>query len=85
MRTQIGYKVTDNKVAITKEQEFEEKFNSNQASADDLIMMRGYEKAAELLQQYLDRHAYPFLRGEQRDEFFMDKFKKTRERFFEPI
>ena len=87
MRTQIGFKVTDNKVAvITPEQEMEYKFGKPQElTVEDALKLKGYEQGLQLLKDYFDNYAYPLLNGEQRDTYFMNKLRKTRERFFEPI
>ena len=87
MRTQIGFKVTDNKLAvITPEQEMENKFGKPQElTFEQALELKGYEKGFQLLKDYFCKYSYPLLVGEQRDSFFIDKLRKTRERFFEPI
>ncbi|RTY80699.1 hypothetical protein EKL97_10565 [Flavobacterium sp. LS1P28] len=87
MRAQIGFKVTDNKLAvITPEQEMENKFGKPQElTFEEVLELKGYEQGLQLLKDYFCKYSYPLLNGEQRDAFFMDKLRKTRERFFEPI
>ena len=87
MRTQIGFKVTDNNVAvITPEQEMDNKFGEIQElTFEEVLELKGYEQGLQLLKDYFCKYSYPLLNGEQRDAFLMDKLRKTRERFFEPI
>lgn len=87
MRKPIGFKVTDNKLAvITPEQELEHKFsNTQELTFDQMLQVKGYEQGLEILQEYFNRYSHPMLKGEQRDLFFLEKLRKTKQRFFEPI
>lgn len=87
MRTQIGFKVTDNNVAvITPEQEMDSKFGEIQElTLERILQIKGYEQGYKILQEYFDQYAYPMLNQDQRDALFLEKLRKTKQRFFEPI
>ncbi len=53
-------------------------------NVDDLIHGKGFVKALEVIREYLSPN-YPLVTGEYRDKVYIDKLRKIRERYFEPI
>lgn len=52
---------------------------------DDLVKMKGLQQAQTILLEYMSDYSYPLLQGEERDKFFMNRLRKVKERYFEPI
>lgn len=49
------------------------------------LKIRGYDTAIQILYEYLDSAHRPFLKDTARDEFFMQRLRKVKQRFFDPI
>jgi hypothetical protein len=56
--------------------------NPKTAKELDLIALK---KAVEVVQEYLYPHCYPFIEGEEREQWVAERLKKIRERYFLPI
>ncbi|WP_312148805.1 hypothetical protein [Empedobacter sp.] len=76
----IGYKNTNNKLQLRQEVVEKEDYE-----VEDLIKMKGVQMAHQVLLEYFSESAYPLMINENRDEFFMKKLRKIRERYFESI
>ena len=77
----IGFKNTNNKLAvIEKPQE-----RAELPCIEDLIKMKGFQEANRIVTEYFSSGAYPMLRDEKRDCFFMERLRKIKERYFDEI
>lgn len=81
MRTQIGFKNTNNKVEVQPCLAA----HDNDLSFEDVMRIKGFEHALTILRSYFDNYTYPLLKPEQRDEFFFKQLRNTKERFFTPL
>lgn len=76
----IGFKVTDNKLAV-----IEEHFEEEYITAEEILRAAGREKLLKLVDEYTTPYAYPLLKGDRRDEFFIERLRRINERYFEPL
>ncbi|WP_300977424.1 hypothetical protein [Flavobacterium sp.] len=83
-RTPIGFKNTNNKVEVYQAPS-EPVLNTKEVSVEQMMKLKGYEQGWQILQEYFNEYMYPLLNGDQRDAFFIERLRKTRERFFTPI
>lgn len=85
-RNPIGFKVTDNKLAVYQPEPVnnvsELDLNLN---IEQLMKIKGREQALMVLNEYFDNYMYPLLNGDKRDEFFIGRLRQIRERFFAPL
>ena len=52
---------------------------------DDIIRRKGITEAIFTFDKYFDMSYLPFVRGEARDKMFIEKLRKIKERYFDPI
>jgi hypothetical protein len=83
-RNPIGFKVTDNKVAIYEQANSNDySTQTNDLNFEQLMKIKGMEKAIAVIQDYFSSHKFPLV--EDRDKFFIEKLKDIKRRFFELI
>lgn len=52
-------------------------------AADELIKARGVQLIVDTVKKYCDDYYKPLLKGEQRDQYFFEKIRRIRIRYFE--
>lgn len=83
-RTPIGFKNTNNKIEVYQAPQ-DPALNTNEVSLEQMMKLKGYEQGWQILQEYFNGYMYPLLNGDKRDAFFIERLRKTRERFFTSI
>lgn len=53
-------------------------------NVDDVIKQKGYMEALKVLEEYFSCK-FPFIKGEERDQKYMGKLLKIKQRYFDPI
>lgn len=87
MRTQIGFKVTDNKLMVVEEPKVQPQQvqEIQELSLEQMLRLKGREQALMILNEYFDSYMYPLLSAKKRDEFFIGRLRMVKERFFTAI
>lgn len=85
--TKIGFRQSNTDLSNETEVKLNNSSNLeiDERLADRIVKMKGWQKASKILEEYFRNDMYPFLKDEKRDDFFIKKLSKIRERYFEPI
>ncbi|WP_376777438.1 hypothetical protein [Flavobacterium covae] len=79
---QIGFKVTNNKVALYENPQDTADFaQTNDVSFEQMMRLKGIEQGFKLIQEYFNT-TFPGLTPEQRDEKYFNELRNIRSRFF---
>ncbi|PDS26488.1 hypothetical protein [Flavobacterium branchiophilum] len=82
-RKPIGFKVTDNKLAVIEPNEEFVNFSlTNDVSFEQMMKLKGLEQAILLIKQYFNGHK-PLV--DNRDEYFFKQLVEIRNRFYNPL
>jgi hypothetical protein len=82
-RKPIGFKVTDNKLAVIEpNEEFVNLSLTNDVSFEQMMKLKGLEQAMLLIKQYFNGQ-YPLVNN--RDEYFFNQLVEIRNRFYNPL
>lgn len=81
-RKPIGFKVTDNKLAVIEQQQ-SSFTKTNDVSFEQMMQLKGLEQGLELLKLYFNSCYMPLVPN--RDAYFFEELKKIKHRFYEPL
>lgn len=85
----IGFKYAGKHLPATIKQDSEliDTISPEQRKAitDKLLQQEGMVKAITLLNEYFSSSYLPLLQGSKRDDMYIEKLRKVKERYFEPI